>query len=485
MTKTNFLKNITIQDVLILVCICILSRYLLESFSSHYQISLDFFIHNLVYYFVFFMYISLIFFYFTKLEMLKSIKISFLLSPIILIPPILDLIISFGKGIPMTYYGQLLEHSLLVIFFGFFPQFEGIHGLSIGLRMTVFLLLLLIFMIAFKYSNKNILQSILAVITVYCTLFVVAVHPFLLSHFNWYEYSNKITTQLYLMIFAILVPIIYYHYDKEGFNQIKNDLLLSRVAYQCLIFIFGFLYIQSNNTTETLFDILLFVYSLFLMCIFSIVTNNLEDVNIDKLSNPNRSTLQKNFSKLKYQKIGYLAFMLGFLISILSNIHLTLFLLLWTGAYYIYSCKPFRLKRIPFISKLVLSLSSLFLFMGGYFLSNESQFIPTEIIILYVIFFTLAYNIIDIKDYESDKKNGVITIVGLFSSLFLAKLCVAMTMVLLYGYYIYLTNFNFWYILTILCIINVLAIVMGQYKDSKAMGIFVFSKLVFMGLMIL
>ncbi|HEC94350.1 MAG TPA: hypothetical protein ENI45_00100, partial [Thermoplasmatales archaeon] len=92
--------------------------------------------------------------------------------------------------------------------------------------------------------------------------------------------------------------------------------------------------------------------------------------------------------------------------------HVTLFLiLLYMGNYFLYSAPPLRFKRIPFFSKLFLSLNSLMLvILGYYFVTGFTSLFPVEVILFFVVGYTAAVNFIDLKDYEGDREAGIKTI---------------------------------------------------------------------------
>ncbi|MFP4401711.1 MAG: UbiA family prenyltransferase [Candidatus Nanoarchaeia archaeon] len=479
----KYTKQFTIKDFLILFILSTLIRFLLESYSNSYELNIGFFLHLLTYFVVVFSSVSILLFFFMNSNIVNCLRTSFSLTPIVLLPPILDLMFSLGKGMTSTYYSTLqfsMSHFLL-----FLPKNEFGEGPSLGLRITIFFLLIILSYIVYKNNNhKSISKSILTFLCGFFGFYLFSSLVAIIFLFSSSNFTDFDFAKVYLVLLSIFLPLFYYFYDKKGFSQIKNDLLISRIIYQIIIFLFGFFYVFNANLGLHILDIYLFSYSLFLMCVFSIVTNNLEDVDIDKISNSNRSTTKKNFSIQKYREVGQFSFIFGFLISLFSNIYLCLFLLIWTGVYYIYSCRPFRFKKIPLFSKFLLSFNSLILFIGGYYLSNQTQFIPVDIVILYIVFFTLSYNIIDIKDYKSDKKYGIKTIVGLFPSSFIAKIFICFILAFLYWYYTFLLDYNLWYVFLSLYIILIYTILGIKFKDTVVMSVFVFSKLVFIILIV-
>jgi len=109
---------------------------------------------------------------------------------------------------------------------------------------------------------------------------------------------------------------------------------------------------------------------------------------------------------------------------------------LFIGNYFLYSAPPLRIKRIPFFSKLLISLNSLILIILGFFIITGSIInFPWEITIVFLIGATAVANFIDIKDYEGDKKVGVKTlpvILGIRKAKFLISLFFILTYLSVY-----------------------------------------------------
>jgi 4-hydroxybenzoate polyprenyltransferase len=83
------------------------------------------------------------------------------------------------------------------------------------------------------------------------------------------------------------------------------------------------------------------------------------------------------------------------------------------GIYFVYSMPPLRLKRVPILSKLLIAFNSLLLVMAGsMFISNGFKVkLPLSIIYpLFLIGLTFVLNFIDIKDYDGDKRAGILTL---------------------------------------------------------------------------
>lgn len=71
---------------------------------------------------------------------------------------------------------------------------------------------------------------------------------------------------------------------------------------------------------------------------------------------------------------------------------------------------PYRLKRVPLFSKLIIAFNTLACFLMGYLLSGGSLNLPFNTVALALLALTATINFIDIKDYEGDKMAGIMTL---------------------------------------------------------------------------
>jgi len=85
-------------------------------------------------------------------------------------------------------------------------------------------------------------------------------------------------------------------------------------------------------------------------------------------------------------------------------------ILIFIGNYYLYSMPPMRLKRMPVLSKLFISLNSLLMLILGKFTLTGKFSVPPDLALYFLVCITLVINFIDLKDVEGDKKAGVNTI---------------------------------------------------------------------------
>jgi len=187
--------------------------------------------------------------------------------------------------------------------------------------------------------------------------------------------------------------------------------------------LFGGLWL-GYKTTENSWDFSIFGLGVLLLLAaiivftwhFSVVINDIYDLEIDKISpaNKNRILVQNIMGLEEYKDVGLIFFILANTAAfILGPMFFSVSLVLSSLCSYIYSAPPLRLRRWPFVGHLNIGLSSLCAVFLGFMVFAENQTFeqfPIKFGLLVILFFTLATHIKDIKDIKGDHENGVLTI---------------------------------------------------------------------------
>src|SRR5207253_1989736 len=113
---------------------------------------------------------------------------------------------------------------------------------------------------------------------------------------------------------------------------------------------------------------------------FSIVTNNIADQEIDRISNQARPLISGMISLHVYNCIGYASLFIALIYAAAAGASALFLISLMIVSYYIYSMPPIRFKRVLIISKLAISVNSLAMILLGYILlGGKLQFFPLTI----------------------------------------------------------------------------------------------------------
>ncbi len=197
-----------------------------------------------------------------------------------------------------------------------------------------------------------------------------------------------------------------------------------------------------NLNLETFINFLLAIISIVFSILFSIITNNLADLEIDKISNPNRPHITGVIDQRSYLKYAFISFFFSVSFSAMVNFEVFLLNFVFILLYFIYSIPPFRLKRIPILSKMIIGINSVILLNMGRIILYPNKFFPILPTTLLAIGVGIISNFIDIKDYEGDLAGGIKTIpvlIGLKISKKIIGLCFIFiypcAIILLYPYF--------------------------------------------------
>jgi len=411
-------------------------RNFIELFSDTdtSQISFAEFFHYDISYIALAMIIIILLYFFIKKDILKITKVVLTSFLILLIVPIIDLIWSFGKGLNMAYMLPGSHSNLMQRFFTFFGDFSGL-GITPGIRIEIIIVLLGVFFYIYINSSR-IIKSLLGVLFAYSIYFFYLAAPFLvkglLEIFGLtYKYSDSLMTNFFLLVILFAGIFIAYISNKEYFRLIIKDIRPFRLLHFELMFLIGFI-IGFNKFGTFVFDstnIFSFIFipaGIIFAWIYSVITNNIVDYNIDKVSNNNRPLIESKINKTAYYKLSWIILFFALFYPLMVSFKAFFMILLFTGNYFLYSMPPLRLKRIPLFSKMIIAFNSLILVMLGFIISTgKLEGFSVILIAFFLIGFALAINFIDIKDYEGDKEAGIKTlpvILGLKKSKFIIGL---------------------------------------------------------------
>ncbi len=388
-----------------------------------------------------------------KVEIKKTANVLLWGFLIIVIPPIIDFIVSKGKGFWSFYEFDSLA-GLVKRFFTFFGDTPEI-GITYGVRVEVALAIVFLFIYSLIRS-KNIIKSLSLSFLSYLIFFVLGTFPSYIAIFlrgfsggfmNVGEidaaqifltpvkiFSREIpdiisalNIKMSLIYSSVLMAIILaglYAYKKEKFISFIKNARYPQLIYHGGLAIVGagLAYIFTGTPIEINFfnviGLLVLLSTVFLAWLASVVPNDIYDQESDRLTpNKNRPLIKNIFSLEEYKTTGWMLFAASIFFAAVVNFKIALLLTVFQAVAWIYSCPPLRLKRFAFISTFVSAITSLIILFSGYILISPEQNIkglPFPLITLLAIGYTLALPIKDFKDVAGDKKNGIRTVPVLF-----------------------------------------------------------------------
>lgn len=379
---------------------------------------------------------------------------------IILTPPIVDHIISKGKGFWSFYKFDGIT-GLIQRFFTLFGDKPEI-GITYGVRFEVVAVVFLIFIYSF-IKLKKISKSLAVAALSYLILFVLGTFPsyvtiltkgfskgflnvgeidiaqMFLVPFNIFsrdilDVTNSFNLKMsiiYSILFSVIILIGIFIYQRKKLISFLENIRLPQVIYHAGLVSCGLgLGIILNSDTQkinasifnyfNLFNALGFlvlVESVIMAWLASVIINDFIDIKIDRKTNASRPLICSSITEKEYCGIGIILFLFSLFFSAIISVKIMLLLVAYQAVAWLYSSWPMRLKRFAFISTFVSGIASLLIFFSGYILVSDGKSIaeiPASIMMLLVIGYTLSLPIKDFKDIEGDKEDGVFTIPVIF-----------------------------------------------------------------------
>lgn len=448
-------------------------RNLLENISSN-RVGLNqiasytsAFIHYPIFYFVALLGFILLFYFLSPKVTRDIAKTSKVLSfglILIWLTPLLDLLLTAGKGSVIGYMVFNPENPWHTIFYIFTrPQ-----GITSGIQIE----LIAIFCLSsfyFFYKNRNFAITALNFISNYLWMFFLLSAPSLLvlienftknylnadfSSFNLLlnipsfqkilaetssaiNYTELLALEIklwdfvdswfWMILLVIFLNVWFYLSDKNKFSAFWKNSRPERILYYLSLIFIGFLialkldvYIW-NFSFFNILNLIVLGISLIASWLMQVNINDVYDIKTDSISNPKRPLIKNDLSVEDLKNYNLMLFLVIAFSALLLNYEILLLLAAWNAAYFIYSSPPFRLKCLPIFSNIFIGLAGAIAISMGFSLSSGGQWFdefPTKLMIALIGILTLISYVKDIKDIEGDTAENIKTIPVVFGKKF-------------------------------------------------------------------
>ncbi|MDD5464643.1 MAG: UbiA family prenyltransferase [Candidatus Moranbacteria bacterium] len=408
------------------------------------------------------------FFFFVVLYLLLWILLSFLLkrSPmqlsglilwsfwLVLLPPVFDMI-KTGGSVYWSFYslnglaGLWLQYTT---FFGHLPSGIVYFGTKIIFLLTIFLVAGVIFV-----KTKKLWKTLLGAFATYSIMFVLGTLPSWLAIVFYFFAGSKNISQVneidvaqlfgtskpifgivnegvryaftnnlnlfYFLLMGFLLIVVCILEDRQKTWSMAKNARLPQIIYHAGLFLAGIglgVFFYPQNWHLNIFAIetgIVILWSICLAWLASVAVNDLNDLEIDKLTNSDRPLQMNVFTRQEYANLGRVLFALSLLGGVVVGLKFAMLLLVYQIFAWLYSARPFRLKRFPVIATFFSALASVIVIFVGFSLfsgDDNIRLFPWRITFLMLAALTLSLPIKDFKDVVGDKADGVWTIPVLF-----------------------------------------------------------------------
>lgn len=428
----------------------------------------------------------------TKQKIDSVYKVVFTFIPVIIICPIIDLVVLHAFDLKQTlgYLSPELHGAFFSKYFTYFGNSIGVNlniqnvfkpnmGPSMGYRLEV-LFVLIGFGFYFYSKTKTVFKTFVAILVSYTLIYFFCSTPYVISLITQ-PYSPQLVPYYLFLLFIGLVLIFVMRFPKQA-KIVFKDFRWLRLGYFELLFIFGAVY---GLTKGGVFKLSILYNGIFAMIAIAmawkhaVVTNNMVDIEIDKISNPERPLFSESISQNFYSNLAWVVFAIALIYAIYSSLLTFTFILIFMMNYFIYSAPPLRLKRVTVLSKLPIAINSLLLvLLGAQYVGYDIMQIGWKIPAFILGAGTVILNIIDLKDYEGDKSAGIKTlpvVIGLKP----AKFWMAVLALSAYLFsFIFMKNNAAYFILIGVGVLQFIAINRKNYSDSLVISLMLLSILI-------
>lgn len=223
--------------------------------------------------------------------------------------------------------------------------------------------------------------------------------------------------QVILLLVSLVPAGILAVVNPSVFRELWLDLRLGRIFHYFVLSLFGFVVHHSSIaaleevSSSTWIKLPLYFVALTYAAVFAIATNNKEDLEIDKITNINRPLVKGTVNTQLYLRIAFLSLLISLVVAVCADVILFLAIVGISAVYYIYSCKPFKIKRFVFLAKFLIGINSLISALCGFLISGGKF---TEFPVFWTVFIlvpvSLMANFIDLKDTAGDRIAGIRTL---------------------------------------------------------------------------
>src|SRR3990167_3293786 len=420
-------ENIPFANYIMTFFSAIFLRNFIESYSqeaNYFNLPLVAFAYSTIHYVLSYITLALLlislFYLLARIPVHKAIRVILPGFSLLLLAPLVDLIITRGEGVNMKY--MLPGDDLLYAYLTFFG---GLPGVSLGLKCEIFIALSCFFI--YFYTKKiSILRSLLCTWMIYSIIFIWGSSPIYIKWllemigFDFYH-SGDMMIHFYLVLIFILGVAVSYFANHNLILLLVKDIRFLRLLHYELMLLFGVTLAWVGNVDGiarqiylnqvVIINIILCIISIFFSILFSLMMNNISDIDIDKICNKNRPLVRGEMDVKFYEKLACFFLVVSLFYASMVNFRAFLIIGVTMASYYIYSMPPLRFKRVTLFSKLVISLNSVALIVLGYLIVQEDVYhFPRELFVIYLLGITLSANLIDLKDIRGDSAVGVMTL---------------------------------------------------------------------------
>lgn len=360
---------------------------------------------------------------------------------IIIFPPFLDKLF-FGDQFIWSFYLFADFRDLIQKFFLFFGDNLRI-GMTLGVRIEILLALIGISFYVFKKKRQK-KWFFISFFIFYLIFYILGSFPswvallieilkgenifsfterdivgHFLTTFSLFGFGEKVgnyyfawkMASIYNFLLVFVLSFFQFKENKLKFWALFKNIRFPQMTFNSGLFIFGlglgWIIFPENLILNTfsLLTILNLWIAIFSAWYFSVLINDEEDLEIDKITNQKRPLPLEIFSLKEYRQYRVIFLFFSLFVPYLIDWRIFFIFLIYHGLTFLYSCPPFRLKRFLGLASFISALASSLFILIGYFLFSGDQALnlfPWKIVSFLFLSSFLTIPLKDLKDLRGD-----------------------------------------------------------------------------------
>lgn len=295
--------------------------------------------------------------------------------------------------------------------------------------------------------------------------------------------------EICLLLVAPVPALVLAATKPELFRELCADLRPGRILHYFVLFLFGLvLFSESYNVlakTETVVWLRsgIYLFVLIYAAVFAIAANNREDIVIDRITNQNRPLVRNAVDPQTYIRVSRVSLVTAFAIAACAGWEFLAAIAGISAIYYLYSCRPFKLKRFVFLAKFLIGVNSLISAVCGFYVAGGAvKDFPPFWALFILVPVSLMANFVDLKDTEGDKAAGIRTLPVIWGEV-PAKWLIGLFTFSAYAFvFVYFRSFWIGWLLLATCSVHVYLLFRKPYSEKP---LFLLHNSLFIGLIIL
>jgi 4-hydroxybenzoate polyprenyltransferase len=289
-----------------------------------------------------------------------------------------------------------------------------------GIHLEITLILLLSgFYVLFK--SRSLWRSVATALSLYVLVAIVSTPRLYLplpslKETSLFESRHIIYLLFYFVEATLLGAIFLWRLNRNFPRALFQALSSFRTLHFLLMVGIGVFFnpvLELFRIPDSIYFMIATIVMIFLW-LATLLVNDVYDLKIDTISNPQRPLVSGLISPVEYLNLGFCLFLLALYASLVLGVisYVIALMIVFSGV--CYSVPPLRIRNRMF-HNLFIGWGSVLAFLFGYFIQADISHLSLSgevMMLVLLIFLALSAGSVtkDLKDYEGDRQSGVKTI---------------------------------------------------------------------------